>query len=502
MVRVCVEDRLADVRLLNGFPDVPPRKILTSGCTGGISFGKYLDQIEQFRVEDDHTRIAPGRLYELLRALYDQSSLHRQSGGVHTSIFAAPDGGAPKYVAEDIGRHNTLDKLQGMALLDGVSTRGGVILASGRISSEMLFKAAIMGVPIVGSRTSPTNLALAVAERLNITVVGYLRQGSMNVYTHPDRILGGAGKAMKLTLAHGVPPGPNFSRELQGGYVYVLYGEDSFGRDEALITLKERMRSLPAGEHNLTELGPRRAISVLRQAADVVPFLADRRMVVVRGLLGRHHWPRYRRSPTSTRPQNRQRTQRIRRAADAPRVPARSAVDNLARPRRRRPRQRRAPREGDSARSRCRTRIPARDRYRRLDSSRTKLVEVDMDEGAIRELAALGGTDLRRIDAEMRKLADFAAGATVTRDDVRELAVGRDSQIWALLDGLSERRADKALRAMRQLYSQGESPEALLGRDIEPHYRRLMVARELSLATREERARADAGFPRAQPGRP
>jgi FdhD protein len=62
-----------------------------------------------------------------------------------------------------------------------------VIVASGRISSEMLFKAAIMGVPIVGSRTSPTNLALAVADRLNITVCGYLRQGSMNVYTHPER---------------------------------------------------------------------------------------------------------------------------------------------------------------------------------------------------------------------------------------------------------------------------------------------------------------------------
>src|SRR5205814_10558358 len=95
---------------------------------------------------------------------------------------------APRFVAEDIGRHNTLDKLQGMALLEGVPTGGGLILASGRISSEMLFKAAIMGVPIVGSRTSPTNLALAVAERLNITGRGYLRQGSMNVYTHAFRV--------------------------------------------------------------------------------------------------------------------------------------------------------------------------------------------------------------------------------------------------------------------------------------------------------------------------
>jgi FdhD protein len=188
MLRVCTEDRLADVRLAHGFPELPPRKILTSGCTGGISFGLYLDQIEQFRVPDDQIRVAPSRMYSLLRALYDESNLYSQSGGVHTSIFVAEGGSAPRLVAEDIGRHNTLDKLQGMALLEGFSTGGGIILASGRISSEMLFKAAIMGVPIVGSRTSPTNLALGVAERLNITVCGYLRQGSMNVYTHPERI--------------------------------------------------------------------------------------------------------------------------------------------------------------------------------------------------------------------------------------------------------------------------------------------------------------------------
>src|SRR2546430_10388183 len=106
MLRVCAEDRLADVRLANGFPDVPPRKILTSGCTGGVSFGKYLDQIEQFRVTDVRVHIAPDNLYELLRTLYDRSSLYRQSGGVHTSILAMPGADEPRYVAEDIGRHN------------------------------------------------------------------------------------------------------------------------------------------------------------------------------------------------------------------------------------------------------------------------------------------------------------------------------------------------------------------------------------------------------------
>lgn len=194
MLRICQEDRLAEVRLSHGFPDVPPRKILTSGCTGGVSFGKYLDDVEQFRVEDppaDQPLVQPERMYGLLRALYDHAELYRRARGVHTSIFAESQGEGIRFVAEDIGRHNTLDKLQGMALLEHVDTRGGVLVASGRISSEMLFKAAIMGVPIVGSRTSPTNLALAVAERLNITVCGYIRQGSMNVYTHPGRIYGG-----------------------------------------------------------------------------------------------------------------------------------------------------------------------------------------------------------------------------------------------------------------------------------------------------------------------
>src|SRR5262249_50002468 len=72
-----------------------------------------------------------------------------------------------------------------------------------------------------------------------------------------------------------------------GGYIYVLYGEDAFGRDEAVQTLKERMRALAAGDHNLSDLGPETSVATLRMHADVVPFLSDRRMVIVRGLLGR-----------------------------------------------------------------------------------------------------------------------------------------------------------------------------------------------------------------------
>ena len=93
-------------------------------------------------------------------------------------------------VAEDVGRHNTLDKIKGECLLRELPTEGHLLLSSGRISSEMLLKAAAMGVPIVISRTSPTAMSTLLAEHLNVTVVGYVRHDSMNVYTHPWRLSG------------------------------------------------------------------------------------------------------------------------------------------------------------------------------------------------------------------------------------------------------------------------------------------------------------------------
>jgi FdhD protein len=187
LLRTCLEDRVAEVVLRDPDFQVPDRKILTSGCTGGQTFGKYLSEISRFRVEGGSI-VSPASIYALMRKLYESAELYKRSGGVHTSVLA--DGDELLVVAEDIGRHNTLDKIQGECLLRGIPTRDRMILASGRISSEMLFKAAIMGVPIVGSRTSPTELAVTLADHLNITVIGYVRPGSMNVYTNPWRISG------------------------------------------------------------------------------------------------------------------------------------------------------------------------------------------------------------------------------------------------------------------------------------------------------------------------
>ncbi len=194
-LRVCLPDGLAEVWLARPAPPLPTRRIITSGCTGGVSFGAYLEQLEELRLPPDDVQVEPARVYVALRQLYDHSTLYNQSGGVHTSIMldpASPADPAAGVVAvgEDIGRHNTLDKLRGESLLRDLPTRGMMIVSSGRISSEMLIKAALMGVPIVGSRTSPTGMAVTLAEHLGLTVIGYIRSASMNVYTHPQRIIG------------------------------------------------------------------------------------------------------------------------------------------------------------------------------------------------------------------------------------------------------------------------------------------------------------------------
>ena len=97
-------------------------------------------------------------------------------------------------VAEDVGRHNAVDKVKGEALQRGIPTEDRILLSTGRVSSEMLLKAARMGVPIVASRTSPTEMAVALAEQLNVTVCGYVRADTFNIY---------AGDAVTVTQTTG-----------------------------------------------------------------------------------------------------------------------------------------------------------------------------------------------------------------------------------------------------------------------------------------------------------
>ncbi len=172
------------VRLTRDDFRLPPHRTLTSGCAGGITFDDL--SARQTPLASNRT-VRAARLFARMSDLYAQAQLYRESGGVHTS--ALTDGECLLAVAEDVGRHNTLDKIRGDCMLRGIETRDRILLSTGRISSEMITKVAKMGVPIVASRTSPTSLALELARTWNITLIGYLHGGEMRVYNGVERIV-------------------------------------------------------------------------------------------------------------------------------------------------------------------------------------------------------------------------------------------------------------------------------------------------------------------------
>ncbi len=161
----------------------PQRKIITSGCGGGVTFDD-LSGVHAPLVSD--LTATPEQMAGLMRQMHQGATLYREARGVHTAVLA--EGDEVLLQVEDVGRHNCIDRLAGAALLGDIATRDRIVLSSGRISSEMINKARRLETPIVGSRTSPTSLSVALAEAWNITIVAYLRQDRMRIYTHPERL--------------------------------------------------------------------------------------------------------------------------------------------------------------------------------------------------------------------------------------------------------------------------------------------------------------------------
>ena len=127
------------------------------------------------------------RLVELGRSFVERCELFRATGAVHAC--AVSRGSSIDLFAEDIGRHNAFDKVAGMAIRQGIDLAAAVVLTTCRVSAEIAGKAIVHGVPILASLSAPSALALDQARRFDLTVVGFLRDGRMNVYTAYQRIL-------------------------------------------------------------------------------------------------------------------------------------------------------------------------------------------------------------------------------------------------------------------------------------------------------------------------
>ncbi|MCX5811537.1 MAG: formate dehydrogenase accessory sulfurtransferase FdhD [Proteobacteria bacterium] len=180
MMNICDAESEVDVRLSNPNFELPTKRTLTSGCGGGATFTTYGQRV------DSDIVTTPEKLLSVMKDFHGQEELYRYSGGVHTSALS--DGKNLLVVTEDIGRHNTLDKIQGECLMRGLSTRDKWILTTGRVSTEMLRKAARMQAPLVVSRHTPTGSAISLAHDLGITLVGQVRGSHMSVYSHEERL--------------------------------------------------------------------------------------------------------------------------------------------------------------------------------------------------------------------------------------------------------------------------------------------------------------------------
>lgn len=164
------------------------KRYITSCCGKSRQHFYFYNDARTAKVmAEKNISLTPEDCLRLVSDMQKNSTLFRSTGGVHNAALCDKNGIVIDRM--DIGRHNALDKIYGYCLHHHISLHDKVIAFSGRISSEVLLKVAKIGCEIVLSKSAPTRLALELAEELGITAVGFIRGSSLNVYTHPERIV-------------------------------------------------------------------------------------------------------------------------------------------------------------------------------------------------------------------------------------------------------------------------------------------------------------------------
>lgn len=182
MVQVCPSGENIDVWLKSN-PSKPSDWMRTSGCTGGTT---SITSTNVHSIKKRELNFPATIVGKLLGIFTSKQNLYQATGGIHSSALS--DGKKIDAIYEDIGRHNTLDKLAGWCLTENGENSPPIIITTGRITSEMLQKSHRIGASIVISRTSPTSLSIAMAENMDITLIGYARRNQFKVYSHTRRI--------------------------------------------------------------------------------------------------------------------------------------------------------------------------------------------------------------------------------------------------------------------------------------------------------------------------
>ena len=162
--------------------DMPSRCILTTGFGGGSIAGT--EPAPGAIPSDFH--VAPEEILRLMDEMKSRGALYRHTGGIHASALCSH--GQILTHAEDVGRHNTMDKVVGEYLLRGLSAPDLLMITTGRMSSEMVLKTARMGIPVIASLSAPTSKAVELAEHCGIAAVGYVGRNGLTVYSAAYRL--------------------------------------------------------------------------------------------------------------------------------------------------------------------------------------------------------------------------------------------------------------------------------------------------------------------------
>ena len=165
------------------------RRALTATSSCGICGTTTLDQLEVVCDPLGAGPVVPLTVaVELPDRLRAGQTVFDTTGGLHGAALAAADG-TIRTVREDVGRHNAVDKLVGRSVLDGaVPLTDTILVVSGRVSFEIVQKAARAGIAMIVAVSAPSSLAVATAHRLGVTLVGFVRDGRANVYTGEQRV--------------------------------------------------------------------------------------------------------------------------------------------------------------------------------------------------------------------------------------------------------------------------------------------------------------------------
>ena len=189
--KVMVNDQRGEVRVeTKGYREslklFPGKRLVTSGGGRGAYF-RHPANVEKRGKVESRFRISADQILALVKQFQHQSQIYRTTGGVHSAALC--DERSILVFSEDIGRHNAIDKIFGKCVLEGISMDNRIIITSGRISSEIVLKVTKREIPILVSKSAPTNLGVKLASNLGITLLGFVREDRMNVYTGRWRII-------------------------------------------------------------------------------------------------------------------------------------------------------------------------------------------------------------------------------------------------------------------------------------------------------------------------